>query len=314
MTDSNTTIFELDQCLNLQSKIDRIGLGPFGMSERSLYLLREDALLEEASGNKLRKLLPNLKVAAQAGIKRIVTFGGAFSNHIAATAAAGKRFGFDTVGIIRGGELISNFQDNPTLRKASDCGMNLLFISRTEYKNRHEPDYLSQLQARFAPCIIIPEGGSNEVAIEGVAKMACLLPKKFKILCTPVGTGGTMAGLLSGAINGKQVWGFSALKGIDFESQLRQYGQGISRRVFDEYHFGGYAKANNELIEFINNFKVRTGIPLDPIYTGKMMYGLMDLLMKKPSIKSDEILVIHTGGLQGIPGFNHSNKDLIKII
>ncbi len=313
MSDSKTTIFELDQWLNLQSKIERIELAPFGMSERALYLLREDALIEEASGNKLRKLLPNLKVAAQAGIKRIVTFGGAFSNHIAATAAAGKRFGFETFGIIRGRELVSNYQENPTLRKASDCGMNLLFISRTEYKNRHDPIYLSQLNERFAPCIIIPEGGSNEVAIEGVTKMVGLLPQKFKVLCTPIGTGGTMAGLLNGAYQGQQIWGFSALKGIDFESQLRQYGHGISRRVFDEYHFGGYAKANNELIEFINNFKVRTGIPLDPIYTGKMMYGLMDLLKKKPSIKSDEILAIHTGGLQGILGFNQSNKDLIKI-
>lgn len=192
--------------------------------------------------------------------------------------------------------------------------MELIFVSRTDYRRRFDADYLDLMQERFGPCMIIPEGGSNNLAIQGVAQMVGQLPEQFKILCTPVGTAGTMAGLLSGAHHSQEVWGFSALKGIDFEAQLATYGQGISRRIFNDSHFGGYAKANNELIEFINNFKAQTGVALDPIYTGKMMFGLLDLLKKNPKINSEEILVIHTGGLQGIQGFNALNKDLPNII
>lgn len=311
---SNTTIHELDQWLNQKSKIDRIDLAPFDLPNQSLHILREDVLLAEASGNKLRKLLPNLKKAAQSGVRRVVTFGGAYSNHIAATAAAGQKFGFETVGVIRGEELAMKANDNPTLRKAAECGMTLVFVSRSDYKRREDPDYLSALQERFAPCVLIPEGGSNELAIQGVAKMASLLPEKFKVLCTPVGTGGTMAGLLSGAQLGQEVWGFSALKGVDFESQLKHYGDGISRTIFKDYHFGGYAKANNELIDFINNFNAQTGIALDPIYTGKMVFGLLDLIRKNRKINAQEVLVIHTGGLQGIEGFNAANSGLTNIV
>lgn len=311
---SRAKINELDQWLNQKARIEKIDLTPWHLPERHIHILREDELLVQASGNKLRKLLPNLREAARAGIKRIVTFGGAYSNHIAATAAAGQKFGFETIGLIRGEELASNVKLNPTLQKAADCGMQLVFIARTEYRRRLEQEYLATLHTRFGPCTIIPEGGSNDLAIQGVAHMVKLLPKQFKLLCTPIGTGGTMAGLLSGANQTQEVWGFSALKGIDFDGQLTNFGQGVSRRIFNDYHFGGYAKANNELIEFINNFKAQTKIPLDPIYTGKMMYGLLDLLKKDPKIKDDEILVVHTGGLQGIKGFNAANRGLINIL
>lgn len=313
MNGAATSIHEIDHYLSLKSKIQQLELSSFGLPQKSLHILREDLLLAEASGNKLRKLLPNLKQAALDGIKRVVTFGGAYSNHIAATAAAGQKFGFETVGFIRGEELALNWQKNPTLRQASECGMKLVFINRTEYRERQHTTYLSRLKERYEPCVIIPEGGSNELAIQGVAKMTRLLPKQFKVLCTPIGTGGTMAGLLSGAHYGQQIWGFSALKGIDFESHLSQYGPGIERTIFSDYHFGGYAKANNELIEFINNFRVQTGIALDPVYTGKMMFGLIDFLKKNPEVNAQDILVIHTGGLQGIQGFNTLNKGLVKI-
>lgn len=311
---SQIKIKELDQWLNQKAKIDKIDLSWFNWNHGYIYLLREDQILEEASGNKLRKLLPNLKEAMQAGINRIVTFGGAYSNHIAATAAAGQKFGFETIGLIRGEEFASKFKGNPTLQKAADCGMDLAFVSREEYRRRFDIQYLDTIKQRFGPCVILPEGGTNDLAIQGVAQMTRRIPKQFKVLCTPIGTGGTMAGMLSGADITQQIWGFSALKGIDFETQLSNYGQGISRSILYDYHFGGYAKANNELIEFINNFKAQTGVALDPIYTGKMMFGLLDLLKKNPKINSEEILVIHTGGLQGIQGFNAANKDLIKII
>lgn len=311
---SRAKINELDQWLNQKARIEKIDLTPWNLPERNIHILREDRLLAQASGNKLRKLLPNLREAARTGIKRIVTFGGAYSNHIAATAAAGQKFGFETIGLIRGEELASEAKLNTTLQKAADCGMRLVFIARLEYRRRWEHEYLGALHRRFGPCMIIPEGGSNDLAIQGVAHMVELLPKQFKLLCTPIGTGGTMAGLLSGANQTQEVWGFSALKGIDFDGQLTNFGQGVSRRIFNDYHFGGYAKANNELIEFINNFKAQTKIPLDPIYTGKMMYGLLDLLKKDPKIKGDEILVVHTGGLQGIQGFNAANRGLINIL
>ena len=306
-------IIELEHWLGQKAKIDPVDLSPFRIGRGPLYLLREDGIMEEASGNKLRKLMPNLKAALQAGINRIVTFGGAYSNHIAATAAAGQKFGFETIGLIRGEELALKINENPTLSHAQKKGMNLFFLNRSEYRQRFDPVYLAELRQRFAPCLIIPEGGSNDLAVEGVARMASDLPEMFRILCTPIGTGGTMAGVLNGARLGQQVWGFSALKGINFSAQMSQFGKGIHREIFDEYHFGGYAKANNELIDFINNFKVQTGIALDPVYTGKMMFGLIDVLRKNPSIKAQEILAIHTGGLQGIAGFNQSNKTLVKI-
>ncbi len=313
MNHSENKTLELDYWLGQKAKIEAIDLMAFKINRGPLHLLREDLLMAEASGNKLRKLLPNLKAALAAGINRLVTFGGAYSNHIAATAAAGQMFGFETIGLIRGEELSLKIGENPTLRRAKSAGMKLIFVSRSEYKQRFDPIYLDELSRQFAPCLIIPEGGSNELAIQGVSLMTRSLPNKFRTLCTPLGTGGTMAGLLSGASSGQEIWGFSALKGIDFKVQLRDYGHGIPRKFFGDYHFGGYAKANNELIDFINNFKDQTGIALDPVYTGKMMFGLIDVLRKNPSIKVQEILAIHTGGLQGVEGFNLSNKGLLKI-
>ncbi|HBB48988.1 MAG TPA: 1-aminocyclopropane-1-carboxylate deaminase [Flavobacteriaceae bacterium] len=313
MDTSVSKIDALDQWLNQKARIDEVDLTPFGFRGESLHLLREDQIMEVASGNKLRKLLPNLKQAAKIGVNRVLTFGGAYSNHIAATAAAGQKFGYQTIGLIRGEELTEKIHENPTLSKAKRCGMELVFVRRQEYKRRFEAEYLSALQHRYGPCVLIPEGGSNDLAIQGVANMVQLLPKKFRVLCTPIGTGGTMAGLLEGARTPQEVWGFSALKGVDFVKQLEVYGEGISRTIFTHFHFGGYAKANRELIDFINNFKACTQVPLDPIYTGKMMFGLLDVLRTSSGIDISEILVLHTGGLQGIEGFNASNKALSNI-
>ncbi|NBT88962.1 MAG: pyridoxal-phosphate dependent enzyme, partial [Flavobacteriaceae bacterium] len=197
-------IIELEHWLGQKAKIDPVDLSPFRIGGGPLYLLREDGIMEEASGNKLRKLIPNLKSALQAGINRIVTFGGAYSNHIAATAAAGQKFGFETIGLIRGEELALKINENPTLSHAQKKGMNLFFLNRSEYRQRFDPVYLAELRQRFAPCLIIPEGGSNDLAVEGVAHMASDLPEMFRILCTPIGTGGTMAGVLNGARLGQQ--------------------------------------------------------------------------------------------------------------
>jgi 1-aminocyclopropane-1-carboxylate deaminase len=294
--------------LSQEAEIVEIDLGFLNLHYGKLAILREDQLLESISGNKLRKLLPNLQKASENGLNKILTFGGAYSNHIAATAAAGRLFNFETIGVIRGQELADKVGSNPTLSRAQNNGMRLKFVDREAYRRRIDPDFLEELNREFGPCLLVPEGGTNEDAINGVANMARKLPEKYNVICTAVGTGGTMAGILSGVHSGQEVWGFSALKGVNHKAWLHPFGSGIKRRIFDQYHFGGYAKTSAELIEFINKFKAETGIPLDPVYTGKMIYGLVDQLRSKPEMMDQNILAIHTGGLQGILGHNALNK------
>lgn len=245
----------------------------------------------------------------------LLTFGGAFSNHIYATAAAGKAFGMGTVGIIRGEEV-----DNPTLAAARAWGMELLFVGRTEYRQKDSPSFLSSLQKQYPNAYLIPEGGTNCLAVQGCQKLMQDIRQQgdFDFVCTPVGTGGTLSGLVKGAAEGQKILGFSSLKG-DFLTRevqaLLAACPGEIRSTWEmvqDYHFGGYARFLPELIDFINDFKEQHGIPLEPVYTGKMMYGLLDLIQKGTFPQGSHILAIHTGGLQGILGFNQRFGDLIK--
>jgi 1-aminocyclopropane-1-carboxylate deaminase len=258
--------------------------------------------------------LPNIQKASENGLNKILTFGGAYSNHIAATAAAGRLFNFETIGVIRGQELADKVDSNPTLSQARSNGMHFKFVERETYRRRSDPEFLAELNREYGPCLLVPEGGTNEDAINGVTRMAGKIPEKFNVICTAIGTGGTMAGILSGVHSGQEVWGFSALKGVDHKAWLQPFGPGINRRILDQYHFGGYAKTSSQLIKFINKFKAETGIPLDPLYTGKMIYGLVDQLRSKPKILNQNILAIHTGGLQGILGHNARNKTTGNLI
>lgn len=268
-----------------------------------LYVKREDLLHDEISGNKFRKLKYNFKEAKRLGISKIVTFGGAYSNHIAATAAAGRIYGMQTVGIIRGDELVSGFMDNPTLKKAFEDGMSFEFISRTEYRKRNNDVFLEELKELYPDSYIIPEGGTNQIAVLGCAEILKTQDTSFDVICCAVGTGGTLSGLIKSSNENQKIIGFPALKGDFLGEDIRKFvGEKTNWELNLEYHFGGYGKMTKELMLFIERFKENTGILLDPVYTCKMMFGILDLIEKGKFKKGSKILAIHTGGLQGWNG------------
>jgi 1-aminocyclopropane-1-carboxylate deaminase len=261
-------------------------------------------------GNKWRKLQYNLLAAREQGYRRLLTFGGAYSNHIAATASAGKLFGFQAVGIIRG----EPGSDNPTLRHARRCGMHLHFIDRTTYRRKEEPEILRKIMDRFGPAYLIPEGGTNGLALRGCREMVTEIEEQLSghlpaYICLPAGTGGTLAGVIDGLAGRSFALGFSVLKGSflaeEVTSLLRRYGSAIHHNwlMVDRYHFGGYARLKPPLLESIRNFKNKHDIQLDPIYTGKLMYGVYDMIKSGFFPRGSTVLAIHTGGLQGIAGF-----------
>ena len=256
------------------------------------------------SGNKYRKLKYNIREAKQHHFKRLITFGGAFSNHIVAVASAGKEFGFETLGIIRGEELSREADFNPTLSFAKSCGMNFRFVTRSEYRQKSTKAYMDNLQNEFKDAYIIPEGGTNTLAVKGCEEILTTADKDFDYVCCPVGTGGTISGIINSSQPHQKILGFPALKGDFLQEDISKFARNTNWDLITDYHFGGYAKINTELISFINQFKESYGIPLDPIYTGKMMYGILDLKRKGFFQKGSKILAIHTGGLQGIGGMN----------
>ena len=274
----------------------------------TLTIKREDLLHPDISGNKYRKLKYNLIEAKKQQKATILTFGGAYSNHIAATAAAGREYGFMTIGVIRGEELKDKIHQNPTLDYAQSCGMRLEFISREDYRQKKASLFIEMLQKKFGDFYIVPEGGTNQLAIKGCEEILIENDNKFDFICTCVGTGGTIAGLINSSLEHQKILGFSALKGDFLEGEIQKYTSKKNWELITNYHFGGYGKIKPELITFINEFKAITKIPLDPVYTGKMLYGIIDLHTKGYFRKEAKILVIHTGGLQGIEGMNMKLK------
>ena len=276
--------------------------------DKKLFLKREDLLHPSVSGNKLRKLKYNLEFAAKNDFSALLTFGGAFSNHIAAVASAGKEFGFKTIGIIRGEELESKIEDNATLRFAKHCGMTFKFVSRSDYRRKTDSDFINNLKDEFDEFYLIPEGGTNALAIKGCQEILTQKDREFDFICCPVGTGGTILGLINSALPHQKILGFPALKGDFLTEEIAKFATNKNWELITDYHFGGYAKVSDELIAFINQFKHLHNIPLDPIYTGKMMFGICDLVENGYFPKHSKILAIHTGGLQGIEGMNAKLK------
>lgn len=293
----------------IQRSNDRIQLGWLSDKKVELWIKREDQIHPEISGNKLRKLKYNLLDAKQKGYTQLLTFGGAYSNHILATAAAGNLLGFETVGVIRGDELASDIEgvlaQNSTLRQASNYGMKFEFVSRARYRNKMEPAMINALKRQFGDFYLIPEGGTNALAVQGCEEILTKQDAQFDYICSCVGTGGTLAGLINSVQDSQKVLGFPALKGDFLQDEIQQLvGNQDHWELMTDYHFGGYAKYSDKLIEFLNEFREQTSIPLDPIYTGKMMFGVLDMIAKNQFQEGSKILVIHTGGLQGISGFN----------
>ena len=264
-----------------------------------LTIKRLDLIHPQISGNKFFKLKYNLLAAQQQGFSQVLTFGGAFSNHIAATAFAAQHFGFQSIGMIRGQELAT--QDlNPTLQTAQDFGMQLHFVSRAEYRLRHEVEYLQQLQQQYPQAFIIPEGGSNALAIQGTQEI--LSPddlENYDVICCAVGTGGTLAGIIESSSEQQHVLGFSALKGDFLKHDIQQWTDKSNWSLTDAYCCGGYAKTTLELLQFMQQFEQQHHIPLEQVYTAKMMMGLLDLIQHHHFSAHTRILAIHTGGLQG---------------
>ncbi len=289
--------------------ITNISLAPFGLDAFYLNVVREDMLHHFVSGNKFRKLKYNIVAAEDNGFSTLLTFGGAFSNHIAAVAAAGKELNFKTIGIIRGEELKSKIFENATLSFAQDCGMQLYFISREAYRQKTETNFINHLKNQFGDIYILPEGGTNVLAVQGCEEILENVSENADYICVPVGTGGTMAGLVKASRKDQQVIGFSALKGTFQSEEIGKYTSKTNFSITDAYCCGGYGKIDVDLIRFINKFKRETNIPLDPVYTGKMMFGIVDLLKKGHFKENSRIFAIHTGGLQGIAGMNQKLKN-----
>lgn len=295
----------------IQSRIQHISTN---QDDVSLYILREDEIHPTISGNKYRKLKYNLVEFQKGNYQTLLTFGGAYSNHISATAAAGKEFGIKTIGIIRGEELINKISENPTLRFAEECGMKFKFIRRSDYREKSNPEFLNALKSEFGKIYILPEGGTNSFAVKGCEEILGNHTEEFDVICVAIGTGGTISGIVNSAKEHQQVIGFPALKDSDFlYDEIKKYSNRSNFKLIQDYHFGGYGKVSEKLIKFINKFKQEYAVTLDPIYTGKMLFGIEELIQQNYFPKGTRILAIHTSGLQGIEGMNQKLKKQNKL-
>lgn len=265
---------------------------------QAVTIRRLDQIHPYISGNKFYKLKYNFIEAKQYGFQKLLTFGGAYSNHIAATAYAAHTFGFESVGIIRGEELQYKTL-NATLKTAQDFGMQLHFVSREDYRRKQDIAFQAHLQAEFPEHYIIPEGGTNALAIQGCQEILKDTDRQFDVICTAVGTGGTITGLIEASQPHQHILGFSALKGSFLNDDVAQLTTKKNWKVIDDYCCGGYAKTTPELLQFILDFEAKYRIPLEQVYTGKMLLGISDLIQKNHFKKDAKILVIHSGGLQG---------------
>ena len=277
--------------------------------EVSLCIKREDLLHPYISGNKFRKLKYNLIEARKLGFQTILTFGGAYSNHIHATAYAGKKNGFKTIGIIRGEELggkhlEKTLSQNSTLAFAKANGMELHFVNRSDYKLKNTSIFINKLKKRLGDFYLLPEGGTNDLAIKGCAEILSNDDAKYSHICCAVGTSGTVTGIIKSSKSHQQVIGFPVLKENYLESEIAQKVTVSNWSLNRKAHFGGYAKVTPDLVEFINSFYKKHQIPLDPIYTGKLLSGIYNDIAEGNFPKKSRILAIHTGGLQGVAGVN----------
>lgn len=241
----------------------------------------------KADDNKARKLRYNL------GAARVLTFGGAYSGHIRAVAAAGLRHGFETIGVIRGEECLPL---NPSLAYAAACGMRLVYLDRATYRRKHEPEVIAALRERFGEVTILPEGGSNAAAVRGCAELPADIAVPYDVVCCPVGTGGTLAGISAGLPPGRRAIGFAALKGGAFLAgevtrlQREAYGRAWHNWSLElGYHFGGYARTTPALDAFIARH------PVERVYVSKMLYGIVDLARRGAFAPGTRVVAVVTG-------------------
>lgn len=272
------------ESLTLQVPSPLVELHDERLKDVRLFLKRDDLIHPKLPGNKWRKLKYNLEAARAEGASTLLTFGGAYSNHIRAVAAAGRFFDFQTIGVIRGEE---HLPLNESLSFAVESGMRLTYMDRTTYRSKTEPAVEDQLREEFGDFYLVPEGGSNALALRGCAELVTEIGKSFDVICCPCGTGGTLTGIASALTPGQRALGFSALKGGEFLnenvtlSQAAAFGQSSENwSIETEFHFGGFAKRTPELDAFIADFAALHGITLEWVYVAKMMYGVFELIQR----------------------------------
>lgn len=291
-------LLSLEKTFSL-SRLDQINDARLVQHNVQLWIKRDDLLHPIISGNKWRKLKYSLDHALSLGMDTLVSMGGVYSNHLHALAYVGKVLGLKTIGIVRG-EPLSVL--TPTLQDALDWGMTLQFVSRTEYRTLRQYKAFDSFPNLKPQQYWLPEGGAQILALKGVAELVHEIDIPYDTLCVPCGTGATLAGIAAAVPGNVSVIGFAALKNADF---LNLDVAALMPQVLNNwninllYHFGGFAKTNTLLITFIENFESHTKIPLEPVYTGKMMYALYDLLQKGYFKPGQRIIALHTGGLQG---------------
>jgi 1-aminocyclopropane-1-carboxylate deaminase len=268
-----------------------------------LLVKRLDRVHPVISGNKWYKLKYNLLAAREQGHETLLSFGGAYSNHIHALAGAGREYGFNTIGVIRGEEYAPL---NPTLHFAAECGMQLHYIDRETYRRKTAPPFVARLREMFGDFYLIPEGGSNALAVKGCAEIINEIDQPFDVITCACGTAGTLSGLVAGLRGGRQALGVAVLKGAGFLHEAVRELLLVSRvqcydnwRIELDYHYGGYAKTTPELLDFIRRFESTHGIALEQVYTGKLMYALFEMIAQKRFARGTTIVALHSGGLQG---------------
>ena len=286
-------------------------------SKVRLFIKREDLTHPEISGNKYWKMFYNVKkyLEKEVSERKIITFGGAFSNHIAAAAALGNEFGIKTLGVIRGNELEDSWQENPTLFSAHQNGMSFRFVTRETY--RYKERLMAELQEEFPESLVVPEGGTNENAVEGIQYMLTDETKDFDYICSAVGTGGTVSGLSKFAQPHQKIIGFKAVKDNSLENRIKNLSKKDNFTLIDASD-GGFGKITDENVRFINEFYQYFGIVLEPVYTGKMLRKIFEMIADDYFPANSKILAFHTGGLQGIVGANEmlkkKNRNLINVL
>ena len=268
-----------------------------------ITIKREDEIHPIISGNKFRKLKYNIAHLNNQS-QPILSFGGAFSNHLAALATAGKMLGLQTVGIVRGQEWEQKWTESTTLAHCVKEGMTLHAVSREAYRLKEKSATVRALKQQFPALVCLPEGGTNALAVKGCREIIQSKDKHFDAVCAAVGTGGTLAGLIESSFKNQFILGFMALRDPSVLENVRIYTSKENWCLIKAYDFGGYAKVSPKLVRFINIFYQQYGIPLDPIYTGKMLFGIFDLIERRKWEWGKNILIIHSGGLQGGGGIN----------
>jgi 1-aminocyclopropane-1-carboxylate deaminase/D-cysteine desulfhydrase-like pyridoxal-dependent ACC family enzyme len=285
--------------LRLPSPVVELADGRLAAAGVRLLLKRDDLIHPELPGNKWRKLKYNLTEASAQGHETLLTFGGAYSNHIRATAAAGHFFGFNTIGVVRGEE---HLPLNPCLAYAVSRGMRLTYLDRGTYRVKDDPRVIEALRDEWGPFYLLPEGGSNGPAVRGCAELTAEITDTFDVICCPVGTGGTLAGIAGGLGPPQRAIGFSVMKGGEFltgkVSQLQQLSLGhhfANWHIEYDFHFGGYARTTPLLKAFAADFAARHAMTLDQVYVAKMMFGIFALVEAGAFAPSTRIVAVITG-------------------